>query len=64
MIQIKIDFEVGTIFRNLRELIEHCGLKGHVGDTKMKNLELLKEYISWEKIEHSHKIRITEIKKR
>lgn len=55
---------VGSIFKNLRDLIRYTGLTGMGGNSKIASIRLLQDYLSWEKINGTNKIRITEIKQR
>lgn len=55
---------VGSIFKNLRDLIRYTGLTGMGGNSKIASIRLLQNYLSWEKINGTNKIRITEIKQR
>lgn len=54
---------VGCIFKNLKDLIRYTGLTGLKGNSKVASIRLLQNYLSWEKISGTNKIRITEVKK-
>lgn len=54
---------VGCIFKNLKDLIRYTGLTGTNGNSKVASIRLLKDYLNWEKIQGTNKIRITEIKR-
>lgn len=58
------NIEVGMIFKNLRHMLREIGFTGMNGNSKVADLKVLADYISWEKIPGTNKIRITEIKKR
>lgn len=56
--------EVGQVFKDLRELLRYTGFTGMNGNSKLADLKILSNYLSWEKIPGTYKVRITEIKQK
>ena len=54
---------VGQVFDNMKDLFRYVGFTGlYDGDSRRAKEKFLKHYLSWERIQGTYKIRITEIK--
>jgi len=65
--KLKLDtLEVGMIFPNFKALLVEVGLQAkgegqQRGTTRISNINLLKEFIEWEKIPNTNKVIITKV---
>lgn len=57
--------QVGQVFKDMKELFSYLGLTGlYDGNSRRSKEKYLKHYLSWERIDGTRRIVITEIKQR